>query len=205
MPNWSSNYIEVRGTNSAKIQELVKAFNESALCQAVLPVPEELLETVAGSHNDPEAQLLLTKQTEANTEKFGYSNWYDFCTNEWGSKWDICEAELLHQDEDGLGFTGSFESAWSPPLGIVQELERQGFQVTLRYCEPGMCYVGIWTEGQDTYYEYGGMRSDVVRGIIGEDLDDHFGISESLFENEEDEEELTTWIKQGVEAREQNI
>jgi hypothetical protein len=63
----------------------------------------------------------------------------------------------------------------------------------------------MWSEGQDTYYEYSGIRSDVVRGIIGEDLDDHFGISETLFENEEDEEELTTWIKQGVEAREQNL
>jgi len=202
MPNWCSNYIEVRGTNSAKIQELVKAFNLGALCQTVLPVPKELLETLSGHHSDPVEQLKLTAETDANIEKFGYSNWYDFCTNEWGSKWDICEAELLHQDEDGLGFTGFFESAWSPPLGVVEELERQGFDVTLRYHESGMCYVGMWSEGQDTYHEYSGVRSDEVRGIIGEDLDDHFGISETLFENEEPEEELTTWIKEGVESRE---
>jgi hypothetical protein len=49
------------------------------------------------------------------------------------------------------------------------------------------------------------VRSDEVRGIIGEDLDDHFGISETLFENEEPEEELTTWIKEGVKAHEQNF
>jgi len=205
MPNWCSNYIEVYGTDSAKIQELVKAFNEGALCQAVLPVPKELLETLSGHHSDPIEQLKLKAETDANIEKFGYSNWYDFCTNEWGSKWDICEAELLHQDEDGLGFTGFFESAWSPPLGVVEELERQGFDVTLRYHESGMCYVGMWSEGQDTYHEYSGVRSDEVRGIIGEELDDHFGISETLFENEEPEEELTTWIKEGVKAHEQNF
>lgn len=205
MPNWCSNHIEVRGTDAAKIQKLVNAFNEGALCESVLPVPEELLETVAGSYSDPAEQLLLTAQTESNMEKFGYSNWYDFCTNEWGSKWDISSMEMIHQDEDGLGFSGYFETAWSPPLGVVEELERQGFEVTLRYNEPGMCYVGMWEAGQDTYYEYSGIRSDEVRKMIGEDLDDYFGISESLFENEEDEEELTEWIKEGVEAREQNL
>lgn len=205
MPNWCRNYIEVRGTNSAKILELVKAFEEGTLCQAVLPVPSELLETEAAHHSDPEAQLKLNERIHANIEKFGYGNWYDFCTNEWGTKWDICEQELLLQDDDGLGFTGFFESAWIPPLGVIGELERQGFTVTLRYHEDGMCYVGHWSAGQDTYYEYSGVRSDEVRKIIGEDLDDYFGISETLFENEESEEELTTWIKQGVKAREQNI
>ena len=168
-------------------------------------MPKELLETEAASYSGFTEQRKVNEQVQANIKKYGYGNWYDFCTNEWGCKWDICSQMLLQHDSDGLGFTGAFESPWSPPLGVVKELERQGFEVTLRYHEDLGCYVGIWSAGQDTYYDYKGLRSDEVQKTIGKDLDDHFGISETLFENEEPEEELTAWIKQGVEAREQNF
>ena len=130
---------------------------------------------------------------------------YDFCTNNWGTKWDVSIMEEAEQDEDGLGFSGTFDTAWSPPLGIVQSLEQQGYEVVLRYHECGMAFVGKWEAGVDEYYEYSGESSDTVRLAIGDDLDDFFGISESLAEYEaeqEGKEELSTWIKEGVEARE---
>jgi hypothetical protein len=37
--------------------------------------------------------------------------------------------------------------------------------------------------------------------VIGAELDDMFNISESMAEYEDENEELTEWIKDGVEAR----
>ena len=124
-----------------------------------------------------------------------------FCTSHWGTKWDV-EAHEVEIDDDGLGFSGGFDSAWAPPMGVVEELVNQGFQVTLYYYEPGMGFVGKFEDGCDDYYEYSGENSKTVRAAIGDELDDMFGISESMEEYErENEEELTAWVKDGVEKR----
>ena len=46
-----------------------------------------------------------------------------------------------------------------------------------------------WEDGCDDYYEYGGETSSTVREVIGEELDDMYGISESMAEWEEENEE----------------
>jgi hypothetical protein len=71
-------------------------------------------------------------------------------------------------------------------------LIEQGFDVVAFYYEPGMQFVGKWDNGDDDCYEYGGATADTVRDLIGEELDDYFGISESMAEweaeNAEDQE-----------------
>ncbi len=207
MPNWCSNHITVRGTNQAEIQRLAKAFSEGELCHAVIPTPQELTDTISGSFGDDEKQRELEAKTRANIEKYGYGNWYDFQVANWGTKWDV-SCDSVEIDEDGLGFSGTFESAWSPPMGMAQELVNQGYEVTLFYYEPGMAYCGKFEDGYDDYYEYGGENSKTVRAAIGDELDDMFGISESMAEYEaeqDDDEELTEWIKDGVEKKAQLI
>lgn len=206
MPNWCSNYISVRGTNSAEIKRLADAFDSGELCQAVIPVPEDL-QIVAGrvgAEDNPE-QIELERKTKENLEKYGAGNWYDFCVNKWGTKWDVNVGGECDRDEDGLGFNGSFDSAWSPPMGIVEELTARGFEVTLYYYEPGMGFVGKYEDGCDDYYELSGLDSSTVASAIGNELDDMFGISESMAEYEaenQEDEELTEWIKDGAEKRE---
>lgn len=202
MPNWCSNHITVRGSNQAEIQRLAKAFGDGELCNAVIPVPEDL-QIVAGrvGADDNPDQIELERKTAENIQKYGVGNWYDFCTSRWGTKWDVsCDAVEI--DEDGLGFSGCFDSAWAPPMGIVEELVNQGYEVTLFYYEPGMAYCGKFEDGVDDYYDYSGTDSKTVRATIGDELDDFFGISESMAEYEaENEEELTAWVKDGVEKR----
>jgi hypothetical protein len=204
MPNWCSNYISVRGTNSAEVKRLADAFDAGELCQAVIPVPEEL-QIVAGrvgDENNPE-QIELERRTAENVLKYGAGNWYDFCVGKWGTKWDVSIAQECDRDEDGLGFNGSFDSAWSPPMGIVEELTERGFEVTLYYYESGMGFVGKYEDGCDDYYDLSDLDSSTVTAAIGHELDDFFGISESMaeYESEQEEEELTEWIKDGAEKR----
>jgi hypothetical protein len=75
--------------------------------------------------------------------------------------------------------------------------------VVLYYYEPGMGYCGKFEDGYDEYYEYSDENSKTVRTAIGSDLDDMFGISESMaeYEAENEEEELTEWIKDGAEKK----
>jgi len=204
MPNWCSNHITVRGTDPVAIKRLADAFDNGEFCGTVVPMPEELNIT-SGSLGDPVAQAELEAKSAANLEKHGFANWYDFNVAKWGTKWEIgsngTEAE---RDEDGLGFSALFDSAWSPPVGVAEALVEQGFEVVLYYYEPGMGYCGKFEDGSDEYYEYSGETSKTVRAAIGSDLDDMFGISESMAEYEadnEEEEELTEWIKDGVEKK----
>ena len=203
MPNWCSNHITVRGTNSAEIQRLADAFKRGEFCDAVIPVPEILKnpETTT-SYGDPVKQAEADAVREAARKATGYHSWYDFCTSNWGTKWDVGDEHSIELDEDGLGFNAPFDSAWAPPMGVVEALVEQGLEVTLYYYEPGMGFVGKFEDGCDDFYEYGGETSKTVRAAIGDELDDMFGISESMAEYErENEEELTEWIKDGAEKR----
>ena len=191
MPNWCSNHIQVRGSNSADIKLLVDAFNEDKFCEQVIPVPLDLVREGTSSFGGDNAEAYDQTRAE-NRERHGYESWYDFCVDQWGTKWDIFNnGESADVDEDGLGFAGCFETAWAPPLGIVRALEQQGYEVVLRYYEPGMCFVGKWEAGFDECYEYSKETSSTVRQAIGDDLDDFFGVSESMFAYEEENEERT--------------
>lgn len=205
MPNWCSNHITVRGSNQTEIQRLVEAFGTDGLCNAVIPTPKELTETVAGHCGNGYEQELNQFKIELNIKYFGFKDWYDFQSNRWGTKWDV-NCDNVEIDEDSLGFSGLFESAWGPPIGVCEALVEQGFEVTLYYHEPGMAFVGKWEDGVDDCYEYGGEKAATVRAAIGDELDDMFGISESMWESEaEDEEELTEWIKDGIEKNPQLV
>jgi hypothetical protein len=199
MPNWCSNHISVRGTNQAEIQRLAKALSEGEFCNAVIPVPQDLTDTVSGCVGEDQ-RAAHEAQMARNRELHGHADWYSFQTARWGTKWDV-SCDSVEIDDDGLGFSGTFDSAWSPPVAVCEALVEQGLEVTLYYYEPGMGYCGKFEDGYDDYYEFSGENSKTVRAAIGDELDDMFGISESMaeYEAENEEEELTEWIKDGKE------
>jgi hypothetical protein len=80
----------------------------------------------------------------------------------------------------------SFSTAWSPPIAFYEKLQDLGFSISATYYEPGMAYVGRWVDGVDENYEYGGMNADEVESEIPEDLNEEYGISDSLREWESD-------------------
>ena len=202
MPNWCSNGVRIRHNDPMKIKLLKDACLEEKFCNFAIPVPAALKDTMAGSYGDEAKQRALEQQEADNLAKYGYKNWYDFCTNEWGTKWDV-QFDSCEVSDDGLELTGSFESAWAPPVGVYDALTAEGYEVTAYYYEPGMCFVGKYDNGDDECLEFGGETSKTVRDAIGEELDDYFCISEQMAEyeeeNEEPEEELTEWYKEGVE------
>jgi hypothetical protein len=57
------------------------------------------------------------------------------------------------------------------------------------YYEGGMAYAGVYEGGIDDYYEYGGMNSAGIAEELPSELDEAFGISESVAEYEAEQEE----------------
>jgi hypothetical protein len=199
MPNWCNNTVTISHEDPAKIQALADAINEGKFCNHVIPTPEDL-NIVAGRVGDdtnPE-QIELERREKENLEKYGFKTWYDFQTNMWGTKWDVDPYEKVEVVGNTIEF--GFDSAWAPPMGVFEELTSQGFLVVAYYYEPGMAYVGKYNDGDDECLEFGGYTSKNVRDAIGEELDDMFGISESMAEYE-DTDEVTEWYEDGVEAK----
>lgn len=201
MPNWCNNNVTISHTDSAKIEALAAAVREGKFCNHVIPVPEDL-QIVAGCVGDPVEQAELERKTAENLEKYGAGNWYDFCVNQWGTKWDVdaYEGEGVVVANNTIEF--GFDSAWAPPVGIYDKLVDEGFEVVAYYYEPGMGFVGKWDNGCDDCYDYSGYDSKTVVDLIGEELDDMYGISESMAEyEEENKDELEVFLEEGAEAR----
>ena len=176
MPNWCNNTVTIQHNDPAKIAALSEAIQNGDFCKFVKPIPEALKDTTA-PNSDANAKALI--------EEYGYSDWYDYCVNEWGTKWDVSDEGGL--DIDGDTITFSFDSAWAPPIGIYEQLAADGYEVDAMYHEPGMCFVGRFIGGEDFCIGYEDESSDTVREAIGEELDDYYGISEQLAEYEDEE------------------
>ena len=202
MPNWCNNTVEISHKDKSKMEALVAAVNEGKFCNHVIPVPESL-HIVAGSVGDEAEQKKLEEDTARNVEVHGYGNWYDFCVNEWGTKWDVDPYNPIEFDSEwdkNNKITFGFDSAWAPPLGVYEALVEQGFSVRGYYYEPGMNFAGIWEDGVDDFYEIPGNSVDVAEELPTA-LDEMFCISESMADYEAEnaeEDEVQEWYEDGV-------
>ena len=111
MPNWCMNNLTISHDDSTKLQEFVDAYNNGKTCEHFLPVP-------SGYYDD--------------------QRWYNWCCNNWGTKWDFGKdeyhdpAEIVNHEVDI-----SFNTAWSPPLPAIEQLSLQypELEMTLEYEE----------------------------------------------------------------------
>jgi hypothetical protein len=153
MPNWCWNHLEVTG-DEIQLREFVEKSLVKDVKQAhefsfngTYPMHEDLNITAGTQTQDEKEQAILNKA------KYGYENWYDWRCDEWGTKWDACEPEILHNDIDF--FRVSFETAWAPPIAwinnILQDFPDLCFE--LEYDEPGMCFGGLLQAQYETTWE----------------------------------------------------
>ena len=204
MPNWCNNTVTLEHDDPAMIARAKASFADGRFLAEFIPVPKSLqiVAGCAGSHDSPE-QIALVEAEENNIKAHGYKNWYDFCVNEWGTKWDVGGGDGSINDIEG-GIIVSFESAWSPPIGAYEKLHEMGFKILAMYYEPGMAFAGVWEDGIDDYYEYGGLDSAGIAEELPSALDEAFGISECVAEweaeNAEDEENIDIDLDGGVSA-----
>ena len=192
MPNWCNNYLELTHEDPAMIERAKKAFADGRLLDEFVPVPADLhiVAGCVGAKDDPK-QIALEAQEKANLEKHGYSTWYDFAVNEWGTKWDVGGDDGQLTEDGPNAIRMSFDSAWAPPVNAMEKFMDQGFKVKLIYWESGMCFAGLFDENGDDFYELSNMTADQVAEEINPEIDECMCISESMREWEEDNQEET--------------
>lgn len=172
MPNWCDNFIEVTHEDPDMMVRFKKAFDEGKLLQEFVPCPEELLEEVPVGDGWQERR---EAKEQSNFEKYGHNDWYSWCIENWGTKWDISEGELDYNAEENDA-CGYFNSAWSPPVQAMEKMTELGFKILLRYYEPGVAFVGEYTsENGDECYSYD-FEDEDWKSDIPEKLIEHFNL-----------------------------
>ena len=165
MPNHCSNNLTITGPPD-KVKEFIEDVDEKkGIFGTYMPIPKELKNSVSGSvesgivriqeevNGKTEYKDLSAEESAAIFKKHGACNWYDWCIENYGTKWG--DYELYH--EDGQNWFG-FDSAWSPPIEGLEKLSNMFPDLTfdLEYDEPGMCFAGqnIFKNGSNTEVWY---------------------------------------------------
>jgi hypothetical protein len=164
MPNWCSNVVVISHVEPSKLDVIRNAVKAAAANRGEYffngLVPRPLSEA---------------------------ENWYNWNGSNWGTKWDV-EPQITEDNGDSI--TLSFDTAWAPPIEFYNEMVNRDYMIRAFYYESGMAFAGIYDNGDDDYYEYGGMDSDEVADTLPSELDEMFCISEQMSnwesENEED-------------------
>jgi hypothetical protein len=189
MPNWCNNYLVLEHEDPEMINRAKKAYADGRLLDEFVPVPKPLhiVAGRVGADDEPE-QIKLQEQTMHNLSTYGYANWYDWCVNEWGTKWDVGGEDMLAEDGPNA-LRMSFDSAWAPPIAAMEKFQDLGFRVKLIYWESGMCFCGIFDENGDDYMDYTDMSAAEVAEAINPEVDECMCIVENLEEWEEENSE----------------
>jgi len=151
MPNWCENHLSIYGSEEEMnrlIEIISKDGGEFELLEKLYPTPEDLLIGDAPMTNH-------TEQQKANLEKHGYTDWYQWRVDNWGTKWaenDLrVEQELTTKDGESCIAFG-FDTAWGPPLEAFDKISKDFSKIAfcLYYEEPGMGFCGrkVWANGE---------------------------------------------------------
>jgi len=175
------------------IERAKTAFADAKLLAEFVPVPESLHIVAGRVGSDADAeQIKLEEDTARNIAVHGYGNWYDFCVNEWGTKWDVGgegDQATVHSPNS---ISMNFDSAWAPPIAAMEKFQDLGFRVKLVYWESGMCYCGLFDEHGDDYLDYTDMSAAEVAESINPEVDECMCIVENLEEWEAENAEEET-------------
>jgi len=155
MPNWCSNSGSLTGDpETIKIVwEAVKDDNHG-LTQVFVPCPEDLQKTVSGFLSEQsEGYSEWKAQQESNMEKYGYTDWYGWSVDNWGTKWSP-EFEFSLSD-DGTEISYHGDSAWSPPTQLFLTLSKMfpSLTITMSYTEEGNAFVGSSIFHNGVFYD----------------------------------------------------
>lgn len=153
MPNWAENRLIIKGS-TLKLTELLLKYtsthDENELCidfNLIAPTPIELT-----NNSSPVSSEELAKTFK---EKYGAEDWYHWNCDNWGTKWN---ARAISLKDNGNSLEFEFDTAWSPPIPIIQKLSKlfPDLKLTLTYAESGMGFAGreVYEKGHRTLQKY---------------------------------------------------
>lgn len=93
--------------------------------------------------------LVEARIAQQNRIQYGYTDWYNWSIDQWGTKWNAGDVTQDHIGE--RGFIIYFDTAWSPPVPVVEALIARFPEADIRlsYMEPGVGFAGEVTSNGD--------------------------------------------------------
>lgn len=115
MPNWIDCDFIVKGSKNdlQKFKKFAKEGKDLLSANKFIPYPEKYrkLDEIADK----------TEKEHKPRPKDGFnSGGYEWCIENWGTKWGIVKAELIDESENRLIY--AFATAWSAPLPVIQKM-----------------------------------------------------------------------------------
>jgi hypothetical protein len=123
MPNWCENRLQVVGERKELDTFLAECFSKDKYDRKTLDFEK------------------IIPLGEPGDDRYG-----KYC-DRWGTKWNVSDCDI---DDDGGSITVWFETAWSPPIPIMEALTKKypALSFTLEYSEGGVGFRGVF-EGQN--------------------------------------------------------
>jgi hypothetical protein len=159
MPNWCNNVAIISHTDKTQIDKIEEILSEDGekLFNTLCPQPADIGE-----------------------------GWYTWNVQNWGTKWEMNLGHFTRQGDNTIEI--SFDTAWSPPVAFYEYIEREhDYVVEAYYEESGMAFCGQYIDGDDDYYEYGGMTAQQLEDDLPSAINYHFGVVDRKRDDEEQE------------------
>ena len=141
--------------------------------------------------SDRLSSMLSTRPAAGRTHLPGWKELPQL--NNWGTKWDLSDA-CINDDNESDSISFGFSSAWAPPVTAFETWARGQDNVTfqLDYFEPGIGFVGTATYDGE-YFDDNYIEASDDYAAYKTKTQEEWG-----WEEDEDEEPLTEWYKEGV-------
>ena len=150
MPNWCRNRITVYGNEQTdKIKEVEKIFESKTPFNDIFPQPD-WKNTPNEKGELPQLEQHKGKDGQIIFETYNFPDgrnddrWYDWRLQNWDTKWEASEVEIELDDSEILRV--EFDTAWSPPEGVMEKLREKFPDVSFQcfYDEPGCESAGYY-------------------------------------------------------------
>lgn len=170
MPNWCQATLIIRGDKKeldrfrifAKTKE--KVLDEKRF----LPYPKkfadmDLATSLWDKKNTIDGKLKKDADYKDKPKDGFNAGGYEWCNENWGTKWGICYPELTENDKNKLRY--NFDTAWGPCIPVIFKMSQNFPLLTFRmdYFEGGMGFKGRYRVRngnilQDTSENYSGPK-----------------------------------------------
>ena len=129
MPNWCYNRVEIYGEEAKEIADKIASEETPFDFAKIMPEPD---------YDKIEVEPTFEKEDS----DFSMPKWWDWRVQNWGTKWNSSECEIMVMEEEYVEYT--FNTAWGPPEGVILKLRElyPDAIITAFYDEPGMELAG---------------------------------------------------------------
>ena len=147
MPNHCYQQVHIRGP-----REIVKEIYEHLelanpmFCQLIKPMPFNTF-----------------VKPRVSRKSCSTPAWFDWRCDNWGTKWDVCNVEIMDEGFTDLGnpleddceaeFAFNCWTAWAPPIPVWSHLVDLGIKVDADYQDEGGMFEGRYVNGDDECWE----------------------------------------------------